>query len=126
VSTTYVGSGPPPHDGTITCVSQREFALPAPPTGDRPRRTPPPRPLTPVWVSTEGEGITIGFARKVAPTAAVYLGQGTPCGPRLIGLELGDLLKWLSDPAWGPPAPFPRDDQQRMPGSKPAMNAVSI
>jgi hypothetical protein len=60
------------------------------------------RPLTPVWVSTAGDGITIGFAREVSPSAPIFLGQDTPCGPRLIGVELGDLLKWLSDPTRGP------------------------
>jgi hypothetical protein len=102
VPTTYVGSGPPPHDGTMTCVAQREFALPAPSAATRPGRAPVSRPLTPVWVSTAGDGITIGFAREVSPSAPIFLGQDTPCGPRLIGVELGDLLKWLSDPTWGP------------------------
>jgi hypothetical protein len=96
-STTYVGSEPPQHDGTITCVAQKDFALPK-------RATPVPgresirRPLAPVWIATDGEGITIAFRREVSRSAAVYIGQETPCGPRLIGVRLGDLLKWLADP----------------------------
>jgi hypothetical protein len=35
------------------------------------------------------------------PGAPIYLGQDTPCGSRLIGVELNDLLKWLADPSSG-------------------------
>ncbi len=101
VSTTYVGSDPPRHEGAITCVAQHDFALPAKATSARPAADPVRRPLTPVWVSTAADGIVIGFARELPPDAAVYLGQDTPCGPRLIGVELNDLLKWLADPSWG-------------------------
>lgn len=101
VSTTYLGTEPPSHEGTMTCVAQREFALPARSASTPPRKDPPRRPLAPVWLSTDGDGITIGFRRELAPSAPVYIGQDTPCGPRLIGVELGDLLKWLADPSWG-------------------------
>ena len=106
VSTTYMGADPQPREGTITCVSQREFALPAQSTSKHPRADPVRRPLTPVWVSTGGDGITIGFARELPSSAPIYIGQDTPCGPRLIGVELGDLLKWLSDPSSGPQRHF--------------------
>ena len=106
VSATYMGPDPPPHEGTITCVSQREFALPAQSTSAHPRADPVRRPLTPVWVATGGDGITIGFTRELPSSAPVYIGQDTPCGPRLIGVELGDLLKWLSDPYSGPKRHF--------------------
>ena len=105
VSTTYVGSDPPVHDGTITCVAQREFALRAPSASSH-RSDPIRRPLSPIWVSTQGDGITIGFRQEVSRSAAVYIGQDTPCGPRLIGVRLGDLLKWLADPASGPNRDF--------------------
>ena len=101
VSTTYVGPDPPSHDGTITCVAQREFALPAPSSPSRPGAGQLRRPLAPVWVSTDTDGITIGFRREVPSSAAIYIGQDTACGPRLIGVELGDLMKWLADPSWG-------------------------
>ena len=106
VSTTYIGDDPQPQAGTITCVSQGEFALPAQSASTRPRSDPVRRPLTPVWVSTGGDGITIGFARELPASAPVYIGQETPCGPRLIGVELGDLLKWLADPHSGPQRHF--------------------
>lgn len=106
VSATYMGTDPPPHEGTITCVSQREFALPAQSTKAHPRADPVRRPLTPVWVATGGDGITIGFTRDLPSSAPVYIGQDTPCGPRLIGVELGDLLRWLSDPYSGPKRHF--------------------
>ena len=101
VSTTYVGPDPPAHEYTITCVAQREFALPAPSASPRPGAGQLRRPLAPVWVSTADDGITIGFRREVPSSAAIYIGQETPCGPRLIGVELGDLMKWLADPSWG-------------------------
>jgi hypothetical protein len=101
VSTTYVGSDPRSQEAAMTCVAQREFALPAKVTSARPEATASRRPLTPVWISTEGDGITVGFARELPLSAAIYIGQDTPCGPRLIGVELGDLLKWLADPSFG-------------------------
>jgi hypothetical protein len=106
VSTTYMGADPPSHEGTITCVSQKEFALPSQSTSTHPRPDQGRRLLAPVWVSTRGDGITIGFSRELPSSAAVYIGQDTPCGPRLIGIELGDLLKWLADPSWGPKRHF--------------------
>ena len=101
VSTTYVGSDPPRHEATITCVAQKDFALPASSTPAGPAAEPMRRPLSPVWLSTTADGITIGFARELPPDAPIYLGQDTPCGPRLIGVELNDLLQWLADPASG-------------------------
>jgi hypothetical protein len=106
VSTRYVGTDPRPIEGTITCVAQREFAFPAQSTSTRPATDSRRRPLTPVWLSTEGDGITIGFARELSPSAPIYIGQDTPCGPRLIGVELGDLLAWLADPHSGPKRHF--------------------
>ncbi len=96
VSAIYMGTDPPPREGTITCVARREFALPPPYTSPDP--DPVRRPLAPVWMAVEADGITIGFRRELPPSAAIYIGQDTPCGPRLIGVRLGDLLKWLSDP----------------------------
>jgi hypothetical protein len=98
VSATYRGMDPPPREGTITCVAQREFALPPPYTSQDPERDPIRRPLAPVWVTIGAEGTTIGFRRELPPSAAIYIGQDTPCGPHLTGVRLGDLLKWLSDP----------------------------
>ena len=98
VSATYVGRDPRPRDGTLTCVAQREFALPPPHTAADPERDPVRRPMTPVWVSIAPDSTTIGFRQEVPATAALYIGQDTPCGPRLIGVRLGDLLKWLEDP----------------------------
>jgi hypothetical protein len=100
VSTTYVGAEPPRYEPTITCVAQREFELPVR-SGSKPSRPDRRHPLTPVWLSTEGDAITIGFAREVSPSAPIYIGQDTPCGPRVIGIELGDLMKWLADPSFG-------------------------
>jgi hypothetical protein len=101
VSMTYVGSDPPRHEGTINCVAQQDFAIPASAASVRPTADPVRRPLAPVWISTTADGIVIGFARELTPSAPIYLGQDTPCGPRLIGVELNDLLKWLADPSWG-------------------------
>jgi hypothetical protein len=106
VSTTYVGPDVPQYQGTITCVAQKEFALPPTSAGQRPGPEPVRRPLAPVWVSTETDGITVGFRREVPASAAVYIGRDTPCGPRVIGVRLGDLLKWMVDPSWGPKREF--------------------
>jgi hypothetical protein len=46
----------------------------------------------------EADRITVGFRSELPLTAAIYIGRDTPCGPRIIGVRLGDLLKWLSDP----------------------------
>jgi len=101
VSTTYVGSEPLRADSTVTCVAQREFALPASSTPARPGPAPVQRPLAPVWLSTTDDGITVGFRREVPLSAPIYIAQETACGPRVIGVELGDLLKWLADPSSG-------------------------
>jgi hypothetical protein len=99
VSTTYMGDNPPPREGTITCVAQREFALPPPYTSADPVRDPVHQPLTPVWLAIEHDRTTIGFRSGVSPDAEIFIGQETPCGPRLIGVRLRDLLTWLVDPA---------------------------
>ncbi len=99
VSTTYLGSDPPPREGTITCVAQREFALPPAHSSPDPIRDPTHRPLAPVWVTIEHDRTTIGFRSALSPNAAIFIGQETPCGPRLIGVRLRDLLTWLADPA---------------------------
>ena len=106
VSTTYVGTDAPQHDGSIACVAQREFALPEQARSTPPEANPRRAPLAPVWLSTDAEGITVGFRREVPADAAVYIARETPCGPRVIGVALGDLLKWLADPSWGPKRHF--------------------
>jgi len=98
VSATYMGTDPQPREGTITCVAQREFALPPPHRSHDPERDPIRRPLSPVWVAIGADRTTIGFRSELPPSAAIYIGQDTACGPRLLGVRLGDLLKWLSDP----------------------------
>ena len=98
VSATYMGTDAPPREGTMTCVAQKEFGLPTPYKPQDPERDPTRRPLAPVWVDIGADRTTIGFRSELPPSAAIYIGQDTPCGPRLIGVRLGDLLKWLSDP----------------------------
>jgi hypothetical protein len=98
VSTTYLGTEPPPREGTITCVAQREFALPPRFASPDPVRDPTRRPLAPVWLEIGADRTTIGFRSELPPSAAIYIGQETPCGPRLTGVRLGDLLAWLADP----------------------------
>ena len=100
-STTYMGTDPPPREGAITCVAQKEFALPPPYPSPDPVRDPIHRPLAPVWLSIEPDRTTIGFRSELPPGAAIYMGQDTPCGPRLIGVRLRDLLNWLTDPQSG-------------------------
>jgi hypothetical protein len=97
-STTYRGIEAPPRGDAVTCVAQREFSLPPPYATSDPAGAPVERPLAPVWVSMDADATTIGFRREVPPDAALHIGQDTPCGPHLIGVRLGDLLKWLSDP----------------------------
>jgi len=97
VSTVYIGSDPPSREGTMTCVAQAEFALPQPymrTAEQQPLR----QPLAPVWVEIGADSTTIGFRSEVPLSAAIYIGRDTPCGPRVIGVRLGDLLKWLVDP----------------------------
>ena len=98
VSTVYMGTDPPPHAGIITCVAQAEFALPQPYTGHVSQQQPLRQPLSPVWVEFGAEGTTIGFRSELPLSAPVYIGRDTPCGPRVIGVRLRDLLKWLVDP----------------------------
>ena len=105
-SVTYRGTGPPPREGTITCVAQREFALPPPYTSPDPQHDPVHRPSTPVSITLGADTTTIVFTRDLPASAAIYLGQDTPCGPRLIGVRLGDLLNWLTDPHSTPERDF--------------------
>jgi hypothetical protein len=98
VSTVYMGTDPPPREGTITCVAQAEFALPPAHTLDASEQTPSRQPLAPVWVDIGADSTTIGFRSELPLSAPVYIGRDTPCGPRVIGVRLGDLLKWLVDP----------------------------
>jgi hypothetical protein len=101
VSTVYVGTDPPPSEGTITCVAQVEVALPQPHSLNASDPKPLRQPLAPVWVDIEPDSTTIGFRSEVSLSAAIYFARDTPCGPRVIGVRLGDLLKWLSDPQAG-------------------------
>ena len=98
VSARYMGTVPPPHEGTTTCVAQREFSLPPAYQPLGPEQDPVRRPLAPVWVDTQPDRITVGFRAELPLSAAIYIGRDTPCGPRIIGVRLGDLLKWLADP----------------------------
>jgi hypothetical protein len=97
-SAVYMGTDPPPREGTVTCVAQKEFALPPRYASPDPVRDPSERPLAPVWVSISPDRTTIGFRSELPLSAAIFIGRETPCGPRLIGVRLGDLLKWLTDP----------------------------
>lgn len=97
VSSVYVGTDPLPMEGTVTCVAQAEFTLPQP-VRRGPDNRPMRRPLAPVWVEIGVDSTTIGFRSALGPGAAIYIGRETPCGPRVIGVRLGDLLKWLVDP----------------------------
>ena len=97
-SAAFLGPGPPPREGLITCVAQAEFALPQAATSGPPAQQPPRQPLAPVWLDVAPDAITVGFRSEVPDTAAIYIGRDTPCGPRVIGVRLGDLLTWLVDP----------------------------
>jgi len=97
-STTYLGTDPPPHEGTITCVAQQEFTLPPPYLSADLKRDPFRRPLAPVSVSIGADRTTIVFRRELPRSAAIFIGHDTSCGPHVIGVRLADLLKWLSDP----------------------------
>jgi hypothetical protein len=79
-------------------VAQKEFALPPPYRLHDPERDPIRRPLAPVWVAIEADRTIVGFRSELPLSAAIYIGRETPCGPRLTGVRLGDLLKWLADP----------------------------
>ena len=96
-STVYMGTDPPPRDGTVTCVAQKEFALP-PLYSLTSEQEPIRQPLAPIWLDIGADSTTIGFRSEVPLSAAIYIGEETPCGPRVIGVRLGDLLKWLVDP----------------------------
>jgi hypothetical protein len=98
VSTVYMGTDPPPREGTITCVAQTEFALPPRQSLNASEHDPRRQPLAPVWVELNADSTTIGFRSELPLSAAIYIGRETPCGPRVIGVRLGDLLKWLVDP----------------------------
>ena len=101
---TYVGSDPPSEEGTVTCVAQAEFALPRP-AKDTPV-SPLRRPLAPVWLDIGVEATTIGFRSELPLGAPIYFARETPCGPRVIGVRLGDLMNWLSDPETAPKRDF--------------------
>jgi hypothetical protein len=98
VSTVYMGPDPSPYEGTLTCVAQAEFDLPPPAAATGLRQRPLRQPLAPVWVDVAVDSVTIGFRSELPLHAAIYIGRDTPCGPRVIGVRLGDLLTWLVDP----------------------------
>src|SRR5919108_1063995 len=50
VSSVYMGTEPPPREGTVTCVAQAEFALPQPYLRSASDQQPLRQPLAPVWV----------------------------------------------------------------------------
>jgi hypothetical protein len=106
VSSVYLGPDPPPYEGTITCVAQAEFALPEPNTANMSRQPPFRQPLAPVWVDLAVDSVTIGFRSELPLDAAIYFGRETPCGPRVIGVRLGDLMNWLVDPQAAPKRDF--------------------
>ena len=105
-STVYMGMDPPTGEETVTCVAQAEFALPEPYTTDAARQKRIRQPLAPVWVDIGVEAITIGFRWGLPLGAPIYFARATPCGPRVIGVRLGDLLNWLVDPQTAPTRDF--------------------
>ena len=105
-STVYMGLDQPPRDGTVTCVAQKEFALPPRyPLGNSEQHVLR-QPLAPVWVKIGAEETTIGFRSELPRSAPIYVAEETRCGPRVIGVRLGDLLNWLSDPSTAPKRDF--------------------
>jgi len=106
VSTVYLGGDPVPREGTVTCVAQVEFGLPQASTANTSAKQPLRRPLAPVWLETRPDSTIIGFRSELPPSAPIYFAQETPCGPRVIGVRLGDLLKWLADPQAAPKRDF--------------------
>ena len=106
VSTVYVGSDPPPGEATVTCVAQAEFSLPEPYNANAPAQKEVRRPLAPVWLEMGVEATTIGFRSELPLGAAIFFARETPCGPRIIGVRLGDLLNWLTDPQTAPKRDF--------------------
>lgn len=104
VSTVYVGHDPPPGEATVTCVALTEFTLPE--QSANAALTPPRRPVAPVWLEIGAEALTIGFRSELSLGAAIYFARETPCGPRVIGVRLADLLNWLIDPKSAPTRDF--------------------
>jgi len=106
VSTVYMGTERPDREGAITCVAQTELALPPRYTGNTNEQQPIRQPLAPVWVEIGADATTIGFRSELPLSAPVYIARETPCGPRVIGVRLGDLLRWLADPQTAPKRDF--------------------
>ena len=106
VSTVYMGPEPPDPEGAITCVAQTELALPPRYAGNTNKQQPIRQPLAPVWVEVGAEATTIGFRSELPLSAPIYFARETPCGPRVIGVRLGDLLRWLVDPQTAPKRDF--------------------
>jgi hypothetical protein len=106
LSAVYRGTDPPPAEATITCVAQAEFALPEAYVVNASEQKPLRQPLAPVWIETGVEATTIGFRSELPLGAAIYFARETPCGPRIIGVRLGDLLNWLTDPQTAPKRDF--------------------
>ena len=104
-STVYVGNDPPPGEATVTCVALSEFTLPER-SAVNAALSPPRRPLAPVWLEMGAESTTIGFRSELPLGAAIYFARETPCGPRVIGVRLADLLNWLVDPQSAPRRDF--------------------
>ena len=105
-STVYMGTDPPPGEDSVTCVAQAEFALPEPYTAGPSQQKPVRRPLAPVWLDIGVEATTVGFRSELPLGAPIYFARDTPCGPRVIGVRLGDLLNWLVDPQTAPTRDF--------------------
>ena len=105
-SAVYLGEDPPSYEGAVTCVAQAEFALPGKPTTDPGRSQQPRQPLAPIWLDVGVEATTIGFRSEMPLGAPIYFARDTSCGPRVIGVRLGDLLNWLSDPETAPKRDF--------------------
>ena len=106
VSTVYMGTEPPDREGVITCVAQTELALPPRYAGNTNQQQSIRQPLAPVWVEIGAEATTIGFRSELPLSAPIYIARETPCGPRVIGVRLGDLLRWLVDPQTAPKRDF--------------------
>jgi len=105
-SAVYMGTDPPSEEGSVTCVAQGEFALPQPYKTASAQQEQPRRPLAPVWLEVQAEATTIGFRSELPLGAPIYFARETPCGPRVIGVRLGDLLNWLVDPQTAPTRDF--------------------
>jgi hypothetical protein len=106
VSTVYMGTEPPDREGAITCVAQTELALPPRYTGNANEQPLLRQPLAPVWVEIGAEATTVGFRSELPLSAPIYIARETSCGPRVIGVRLGDLLRWLADPQTAPKRDF--------------------